>query len=207
MSNEDSKTFAQEVWDVLSRIDVIDHTDKLPKTKKRPEISYLSWSMAWTLLKREFPGSTYAHRSDIRHPDETVEVEVDVVISNGTAETFFTNARLGVMDQWFNPIVNPSARQVNDTRQRALVKALAFAGLGLDLWADTSIPVGRLEDPITGKQVEELVSLIEASETDLDFFLEWCECETIAELPRERFTSARGLLEEKARRLKKEQTK
>jgi len=193
-------SFSEEVWDVLSRIDITEHIDTIPATGKRPQISYLSWSRAWTLLKRNFPGSTYAHRQDIIHPDSTVEVEVDVVISNG-AEQQFTNARLGVMDNWFNPIANPTARQTNDARQRALVKALAFAGLGLNLWGDSMIPVGTLDDPISFDQLAVLNDLIASTETDLDNFLKWVGVDTLEEMPFERYGSALKLLEAKARNI------
>ena len=193
-------SFSEEVWDVLSRIDITEHIDTIPATGKRPQISYLSWSRAWTLLKRNFPGSTYAHRQDIIHPDSTVEVEVDVVISNGT-EQQFTNARLGVMDNWFNPIANPTARQTNDARQRALVKALAFAGLGLNLWGDSMIPVGTLDDPISFDQLAVLNDLIASTETDLDNFLNWVGVDTLEEMPFERYGSALKLLEAKARNI------
>jgi hypothetical protein len=199
-----SDTFAKTVWDILSRIDCEEHIDYLPKSAKRPAVAYLSWHKAWTLAVRAFPGTTYSHRPDLWHPDETVEVEVDVVISDGTANTMFTNARLGVMDMWFNPIVNPNARQINDTRQRALVKALAFAGLALNLWSESRIPVGTLEDPISFVQVEELEELIKRSETNLHTFLNWAGVEALSEIPVENYTSALSLLQAKATRIKRE---
>ncbi|GAG92920.1 unnamed protein product, partial [marine sediment metagenome] len=192
--------FAVFVWETLSRIDVSDHMDYIEATTKRPEIGYLSWSRAWMLLKRNFPGSTYSHRQDLIHDDGTVEVEVDVVIQNGGPETQFTNARLGVMDNWFNPIPHPTARQTNDARQRALVKALAFAGLGLNLWSDSVVPVGKLDDPISEKQREILEALVKSTETEEHTFLNWCEVDQLADLPVERFSSAKGLLEAKAKR-------
>ena len=198
-------SFEESVWNTLSRIDVADHTDRIKATGKRPAISYLPWHKAWLLLKRKFPASTYSHRNDIRHPDGTVEVEVDVVIAASTGgEHMFTNARLAVMDGYVNPISNPTARQVNDSRQRALVKALAFAGLGLNLWGDDNIPVGKLDDPINDQQFMALSELIEASETDLNSFLRWAEIEDLHDLPFEKFHPARTMLEIKLRRLSKE---
>jgi hypothetical protein len=198
MSGQD--TFAQTVWERLSREDVTPHTDVIEATGKRPQVTYLSWSKAWMLLKREFPGSTYAHRPDIWHPDGTVEVEVDVVISDGSAESMFTNARLGVMNYYFGPIENPSAREINDARQRCLVKALAFAGLGLNLWSDSSIPVGKLDDPISPDQYDKLNALLEETGSDRDKFLNWCEVEELQDLPFERYESALRLLQAKKRR-------
>ena len=200
MTKKTYESFAEEVWEILSRIDCEAHLDTIPKTGKRPAIDYLSWHMAWTLTKRAFPASTYSHREDITHPDDTVEVEVDVQISKDGTSTQFTNARLSVMDNWFNPIPNPTARQINDSRQRALVKALAFAGLGLYLWSDSRVPVGMLDDPISYDQLETLTTLIAKTETDEHTFLNWCKCESLDQLPVERYSSALHLLEAKLRR-------
>jgi hypothetical protein len=194
------QTFAKTVWDELSRLDVSDHIDVIESTGKRPEISYLSWSKAWTLLKAKFPGSTYAHRPDLWHPDDTVEVEVDVVISDGSSNTMFTNARLGVMDFYFGPIKNPSARDINDARQRALVKALAFAGLGLNLWQDSSIPVGRIEDLVSPEQVTEISDLIEKAEPDLDRFFAWLGCDNVETIPYRKFNQCVAELKRKIAR-------
>jgi hypothetical protein len=200
-TQEIEQSFEAKVWMTLSRIDVTDHIDVLPKTAKRPEVKYLPWHRAWALLKRKFPASTYSHRPDLHHTDGTVEVEVDVVIASVMGgDTQFTNARLAVMDNWFNPITEPSARQVNDTRQRCLVKALAFAGLGLNLWSDSIIPVGKLDDPISPEQYEELSKLIVETDTDEPTFLRWCECDDLESLPYERYGSALRLLQAKKRR-------
>lgn len=198
-----SLPFEQRVWETLSRIDVGDHIDHLPQTKKRPAVSYLAWHKAWMLVKRHFPASTYTHKPDVVHPDGTVEVEVDVYIAEkiGGTEQMFTNARLGVMNNWFDAIPNPNARDVNDSRQRCLVKALAFAGLGLNLWGSDMVPVGRLDDPINEDQYNTLIELIEKSESNPDKFLAWCEVEDLKDLPLDRFRSAVGLLEAKVRRV------
>ena len=206
MSKKEATTFEGRVWQTLSRIDVTDHVNKLPATKKRPAVSYLPWHMAWSLLKRNFPASTYSHRPDLRHEDGTVEVEVDVVIAEVMGgDSQFTNARLAVMDSYFNPVQNPSARQVNDARQRCLVKALAFAGLGLNLWSDSIIPVGKLDDPISPEQALELGQLIVETDTDEAVFLRWCEVEQLEDLPFERFGSALRLLQAKKRRNERKQ--
>ena len=169
-------SFAEEVWDTLSRIDVSDHTDYIEATGKRPEISYIAWHTAWALLKRKFPASVYRHKKDLRHPDNTVEVEVSVLIKSDMGGDWqATSARLSVMDNWMNPIENPTARQVNDSRQRVLVKALAFAGLGLTLWSGDSVPIGTLDDVIDDDQLETITQLVELSETDIQKFRKWAD--------------------------------
>ena len=195
MSKEQTAVaFAQLVWDTLSKTDVTDRTESIEATAKRPEVAYLSWSNAWSLLKDRFPGSTYSHRPDLIHPDGTVEVEVDVVIQGNGPETQFTNARLGVMDFYFGPIKNPTARDVNDARQRCLVKALAFAGLGLNLWMKSEIPVGKLDDPITPEELKEIKELIKVTKTNPETFLEWCDLDKLNDMQYERYTSAKALL-------------
>jgi hypothetical protein len=195
----DQSTFASEVWETLSNIDVEPHINHIEATAKRPEIPYLAWHRAWTLTKRAFPATTYQHLPDILHPDETVEVEVKVMIAKDSEQWQIANARLGVMDQWFNPITNPTARQINDSRQRCLVKALAFAGLGLNLWSESVVPVGKLDDPVNSKQVKILKDLIKKSGTDEAAFLEWAGTEKIEDIPHERYGSARRLLESRVK--------
>lgn len=198
--------FQEEVWQTLSRIDVSDHVAKLEKTNKRPEIAYLPWHKAWILTKRKFPASTYHHKPDITHADGTMECEVDVIIRRGHGgESFFTSARLAVMNQWFGAIEKPNARDINDSRQRCLVKALAFAGLGLNLWSESNVPVGKLDDPISTDQYESMMKLIESTGTDEAKFREWCEVDRLADLPFERYHSAMNLLEAKARRARGKQ--
>ena len=113
---EDKKvyeSFAAEVWDRLTRIDVSKHTDNLPATKKRPEIAYLPWHSAWMLLKREFPASTFEYEEDLIHQDGTVEVGVWVSIkrsgSFSSDDKQDAYCRLAVMDSWMNPIAKPTA--------------------------------------------------------------------------------------------------
>jgi len=189
-----SDTTAKEVWDTLSKIDVDTHKKQLPKTTKRPAVDYLPWSKAWLLCKREFPATTYEHTEDLIHKADSIEVEVMVFIRKDFGDQpMVTMAKLAVMDARFNAILTPDARDINDSRQRCLVKALAFSGLGLNLWSDSVIPVGKLEEPISTKQLGILQGLIDETGTDLDMFEEWCECK-LEELPLDRYESARGLL-------------
>jgi hypothetical protein len=197
-------TFAKQVWDTLSRKDVSDHVlgIKLGNTT----LSYIPWYRAWTMLKMEYPASTYRHLDDVHTFGEdpansTMEVEVEVTIRGDKPEDeFVTSARLAVMDSKYKAIVNPTSRQVNDNRQRALVKALAFAGLGLNLWDDSGIPVGELEDKIGPENVKILSSLIADTKSDKDRFLKWAGVEKLADIPKSRLQSAITLLEDKARR-------
>ena len=192
-----SESFAQNVWDALSKCDVTDHVKQLPKTAKRPAVDYLPWHSAWLLLKREFPASTYKHKKDIFHLADSVEVEVNVLIRavHDGDEEIQTSARLAVMDGRFNAILSPDARQINDARQRCLVKALAFAGLGLQLWSDSIIPVGKLADPINAKQVTKIKLLLKESGVETAPFLEWLSAESVETIAKEKYSRAIKQLE------------
>jgi len=194
-----SESFAQNVWDKLSKCDVTDHVKQLPKTQKRPGIDYLPWHSAWLLLKREFPASTYKHKPDVHHLSESVEVEVKVIIKSehDSTEKITTSARLAVMSSRFAAIVSPDAREINDARQRCLVKALAFAGLGLQLWSDSIIPVGKLDEPINAKQVTKIKLLLKESGVETAPFLEWLDSESIETIHREKYSRAIKQLEKK----------
>jgi hypothetical protein len=195
--------FPVDVWRTLSEIDVSDRTDVIPSKSKRPDIVYLSWSNAWALLKRAFPASTYHHKPDIHHLDGTVEVEVEVMISDGSGYQT-TSARLAVMNHVFNAISNPGARDINDARQRALVKALAFAGLGLNLWSSDATPVGRVDSTITPEELDTFRDLIKKAGKDEKLFLEGYHVESLQELDYASYKRASKWLEAKIKQIREE---
>jgi hypothetical protein len=196
-------SFAEQVWDTLSKTDVSPHVKQLEKTSGRPAIDYLPWHKAWLLLKREFPASTFYYDDDLTHEGGTVEVGVQLTVQKDNGGLFVSSmCRLPVMNFKFSAITDPNARERNDARQRCLVKACAFAGLGLDLWSESPVPVGRFNDPISAKQLKTLQDLIKKTGTDPEFFAEWCECE-LEELPIERYPSAFGLLSAKLKKVNK----
>ena len=198
-TKKEYESFAEKVWDILSNIDVSTHTEVIEKTTKRPEITYLPWHKAWMFLKREFPGSTYEHLEDLIHHGNSMEVEVHIQIcgDNTNADIVYASARLPVMDNWFNPIHDPESTDLNKSRQRCLVKALAFAGLGLNLWSESALPVGKLSDPINTKQVAILEGLLDKTGVTLDPYLEWLGVETLGDIPKEMYPKAKLQLEAK----------
>jgi hypothetical protein len=194
-------SFAKEVWDTLSRIDVSPHVEHMAFGGTGKGMSYVPWHKAWMLLKRHYPTSTYRHLPDTIHSDGTMEVEVEVSILSDdpqVLETCYkasTNARLAVMDNKFKAIPNPNARDINDNRQRCLVKALAFMGLGLSLWdAGSTVPVGTLSDPVNAKQLGKITRLIADSDSDTELFLKWAGVDKLDQLPVEKFDQAVSML-------------
>jgi hypothetical protein len=201
MSDQELKTygtFAEEVWDTLATEDVSDHIKELPQSGNRPPIQYLPWHKAWMIVKRNFPASVYHHNPDLHHLTESVEVEVVVTIwDNEHKEQIQSSARLAVMDNRMNAVLSPDARAVNDSRQRCLVKALAFAGLGLNIWAGDSIPVGKWDTPINKKQAGVIQKMIDKTGTDTEMFLEWAGVDTVELIPQESYANAKKMLQAK----------
>jgi hypothetical protein len=192
------RSFAQHVWDTMSKVDISDHTKTMDKTAKRPEVTYLPWHKAIMLLKRHFPASHYRRGEDIIYEDGSMEVEVILTVSDGYTEEMVSQTTLPVMNFHFNAIMQPDARMVNDSRQRCVTKAVAITtGLGLSLWDQSIVPVGKLSEPITGKQLEKLHSLLDETGTNYEAFSEWCGVDHLVELPYEKFKSAERLLQSK----------
>lgn len=144
MENQNDK---KSVYEVLSNINV------KPKLEKKGQLDYLSWAMAWGMVKQVYPDSNYkitefpeyiqtkngweptGRDVDYRQTSAGVEVEAVVTI-NGESYS----SKLFVMDNRNKPVFNPDYFGINKTQQRALVKALAIAGLGLNVYAGEDLP-------------------------------------------------------------------
>ncbi len=124
--------------------------DKYVDTIKETGIKYISWSIAWQVLKSEFPESYF----EVRYFDglpylETplgMVVEVTLIVCGHKQAVM-----LPVMDSGFNPMkteaytikyssgktrnVAPAdMRRVTDTHMRCLAKAIAIFGFGITMW-------------------------------------------------------------------------
>lgn len=144
MENQNDK---KSVYEVLSNINV------KPKLEKKGQVDYLSWANAWGMVKQAYPDANYkitefpefvqtkngweptGRDVDYRQTSAGVEVETVVTI-NGESYS----SKLFVMDYRNKPVFNPNYFDINKTQQRALVKALAIAGLGLNVYAGEDLP-------------------------------------------------------------------
>lgn len=135
------------VYATLAKVDV------KPLLEKKGKLNYLSWAKAWGLVKSLYPDATYqikefpeyirtnegwlatGRQLDYRQTPAGTEVEVTVTI-----EDHNYTSKLYVMDYRNKVIANPTYFEINKTQMRCLVKALAFAGLGLDVYAGEDLP-------------------------------------------------------------------
>lgn len=144
---EESK---QSIYTKLSQIDV------KPYLNKKMGLNYLSWAKAWGLVKAIYPNS---QKEITKYPEylpingewkptgRTVdycltpfgcEVEVTVEIEGNkySSNLYVMNHR----NQAVRNLKELDMGQINKTQQRCLVKALAYAGLGLDVYAGEDLP-------------------------------------------------------------------
>lgn len=153
-------TEKKSVFETLSKIDVSNHIQVI-RMKKGPALKYVSWAWAWNMVKSKYPDATrkieeypeyqydqkegkwYAtgQMLDYRITPAGCEVKVTVTIQG---EEY--SERLYVMDMRNQPVTNPNISQINKTQQRCLVKALAMAGLGLNLYAGEDLPMGDISE-------------------------------------------------------------
>lgn len=149
-----SEDVKKSIYSTLSKIDVSHLIDK------KMGLNYLSWAKAWGLVKSIYPDADkeiteypeYLPTSngwvatgrtvDYRLTIAGCEVEASVIIEGQK----FTS-QLYVMDNHNKTVMKPKYSQINKTQMRALVKALAFAGLGLNVYAGEDVPSEKDETP------------------------------------------------------------
>ena len=145
----------KSVWATLSAIDVND------KTEEKGSMTYLPWAWAWGKLKEHYPEATFKkHIHDgmayIKDEKGNAFVEVTVTVEGISATELYP-----VTDYKNNAISNPDAFQVNTALQRALVKAIAYHGLGHYIYAGEDLPQIDGETPQSEGKAKEVVDPIQ----------------------------------------------
>lgn len=146
----------ESVYERLSKVDVSRFIEK------KNGLNYLSWAKAWGLVKSIYPEANYKFHEypyftetadgnyqqcgtrDYLRTEYGVEVEASVIIQGQTY-----SSKLYVMD-YHNRALDPkkvTLFEINKTQMRALTKALAFAGLGLNIYAGEDLPSGADKTP------------------------------------------------------------
>lgn len=149
----------KSVYETLSKINV------KPKLEKKGKLDYLSWAMAWGMVKQVYPDANYkitefpeyvqtrngweSTGRDVDYRQTSAGVEVEAVV-NINGESY--SSKLFVMDYRNKPVFSPNYFDINKTQQRALVKALAIAGLGLNVYAGEDLPSPDSEKVTKNKQ-------------------------------------------------------
>ena len=172
---------AETMFEKLASINVSDKIEK-KKTGENRELSYLSWTYAWSEFKKVYPDATYNIKTYVNENETLVPYMYDentgyMVTTEVTAEGLTYMMWLPVMDSNNRAMkkdpykiitskgkeINvPAATMfdVNKTIMRCLVKNLAMFGLGLYIYAGEDIPEDF--DPLTVEtKTEKKSSLLE----------------------------------------------
>jgi len=180
------------VWADLSAINVNDHV------QKKGQLSYLSWTWAWSTLMSKYPESYYVF-DDRKQDDGSMMVECVLTVHQGE-EVATRTMWLPVMDHKNKAIINPDTRAVSDTRMRCLVKCMAMFGLGFYIYAGEDIPTAEKEaqsQPIDKAKAKELRDMIKHSESDLEKFMLFYKIDSVDELPQSHYEQAYNMLAKK----------
>ena len=135
MANKEISVFQR-----LSEIDVSHMTER------KGQFTYLSWTHAWKAVKDNYPDAVFVKTvyTDnqnnqlpfMRDTKGNTWVGVAVSIEGETVEEVFP-----VLDNRNRAIQFPDSFQVNTAHQRCLTKALAYHGLGINVYAGEDLPM------------------------------------------------------------------
>ena len=192
-------TLMARVWADLSAINVNDHV------QKKGNLSYLSWSWAWSTLMAKYPESYYVFQ-DNRTENGTVMVECVLTIHEGE-EVATRTMWLPVMDHKNKAIVDPDTRAISDARMRCLVKCLAMFGLGFYIYAGEDIPQAEAEaltQPIDNAQAQRINEMLDYTGTDAQKFLAHYRINSVSELPQSHHEQAYNALSQKIAKMEAE---
>ncbi len=95
-------------------------------------LDYIPWARMWSTAMGRYDFVDYDSEVVAQPGGLSVRVEVELTLEEVTHRT---HTVLAVTDHRNKPIAEPTCADVQNTRQRALAKALSMAtGIGLSLW-------------------------------------------------------------------------
>ena len=130
----------ESVWHNLSRFDVS------KEVEQKGRFDYLSWAWAWAFVKEKYPTATFEKHIFRDNQDNPLPFMRDTKGHTYVAVTVTIDGLSHteihyVMDHKNQSVVHPDGGQVNKALQRCLVKAIAFHGLGLNVYAGEDLPM------------------------------------------------------------------
>lgn len=151
---------SNDVFKILNNVDV------MPLTKKKGKFDYLSWSNAVREASKLFPAMIWEMTKWDNLPYLKTEVGYFVECSV-TIEGLIKTQMMPVLDFKNQTATAPKANDINKSQMRALTKAIALHGLGIDLWAGEDINgeyegdgSKKLELTINPEQIDLLLPLL-----------------------------------------------
>ena len=186
----------KDIWETLSKINVNEYL------QKKGDFDYLPWGDAWAIMMEHYPDTTFEnHLNDNGYPcfydpqgRGMVRVTVTVCGHSQTEDYMVTN--------YSNKVIqDPDPSQVNNCLKRALVKCLAYFGLGsylynqLDMLEEDAAADEPVEHkPATREQIMTIQAHIAFSDEDNleKKTCKWAACDKIEDIS---FDKAQELVE------------
>ena len=204
----------QHLFKQLAAIDVSHYVEK------KGQFNYLSWPYAVAQLRLADPQASWEVRRFDDKPYLMTElgyfVEVAVTVQGLTLSQIHP-----VLDGRNQPIEQPTPFDINTSIQRALVKAIALHGLGLNVYAGEDLPthieegVDPLTKPtktprvesirptsggaVTEKQLSYIKHLLQVTDSDVDSLLSYFGFDSLESIPRADASRVIKALESKKR--------
>ena len=101
--------------------------------KQKNGMDYISWALMWACAAAKYDSVEYA--DGVEPAGVGLQVRVDVRTRIDDEASASTCAVLAVTDFKNKTIAEPTSADIQNTRQRALAKALSMhTGIGLSLW-------------------------------------------------------------------------
>ncbi|WP_262316433.1 DUF1071 domain-containing protein [Lacticaseibacillus parakribbianus] len=161
-------------FEMLSHLNVSDHIQKVET--KSAKLSYLSWVWGWSEMKKADPAATreYTMFDEVGPNGELTGRKVPYLITpqgalvectvtiNGISET----ESLPVMDFKNAAVLRPDMMQINKTRQRAFVKALALHGIGLYIYAGEDFPSQEADESATANAAADARNIVDETQAN-----------------------------------------
>lgn len=152
------------VWHNLSRFDVS------KEVEQKGRFDYLSWAWAWAFVKEKYPTATFEKHIFRDNQDNPLPFMRDTkghtyVAVSVTIEDIKHTEIHYVMDNKNQSITHPTGGEVNKALQRCLVKAIAFHGLGLNVYAGEDLPMD-LDEQDTAIIIEDFTKAKTTDEID-----------------------------------------
>ena len=189
----------------LQAIDCSKHVEKKGK------FTYLSWAWAWATLKTHYPESSFQKHTFTNSdngrtkPYMSDHEQFAYVMVTVTVEGQEATEIMPVLNNQNKSIQNPNSFDVNTALQRCLVKAIAFHGLGLYIYAGEDLPPS---EPVYASAVDlkEIRTLLSDTNTDEGAFLHFLKVDSLEKLEKVNFINAIKALNKKLAAIKATET-
>ena len=148
-----------EIWKRLSNVGLGEFIEI------KNGFDFVAWSRIWAELMNQYPMATFEFSEVIYFKDDSAEVRCRVRIGDCEREAF-----LAVTNFKNQAIKNPGAVDIQNSKQRCLVKACGLFGLGFSLWLGEAV-----ETTLVGSDdlLDKIATVVERDFAEI--FLSWKE--------------------------------